>query len=185
MLGQTIKSVGGLLNGTLGIVNTGLQASVCGLNSLNQEISEFGHSLTQPMTPAQQVLAQPSLAQQVIGQINQSNGFNQITQNKPQRYSDYQLIKRGNGFVLISDGTDEYQTEVKSEQYDELIDCLKQSKNCVVYFALVNQPKTNVFPVYNGNKIVMNLWSGLENEPEESIRAMALNMIKVITEISM
>lgn len=62
MLGQTLKSVVGLCNSTLGIVNTAVVASNCGIDELNKGIKELLHSeLTEPktertLTPAQQFL---------------------------------------------------------------------------------------------------------------------------------
>lgn len=63
MLSQTFKSVVGLCNSTLGIVNTAVTASNCGLDELNKGIKELLHpEPTEPkqertLTPAQQFLA--------------------------------------------------------------------------------------------------------------------------------
>ena len=84
MLGNVIRSTTGVVNGVLGLVNTGISATACGLNTLNQEIKE----LSEPMTEAQKFLQQPSMAMEFLNQNKSTGSFGSFgkVNTQPKQY---------------------------------------------------------------------------------------------------
>lgn len=173
MLGNVIRSTTGVVNGVLGLVNTGISATACGLNSLNQEIKE----LAEPMTEAQKFLQQPSMAMEFLNK-NKPTHFGKVQPTK-----QYQRVIVYEGKVAIKDDDDIYCTELDASHYNLVIECMHHAKNVLTYLATSESGMADYFPLTNG-KVTLILWNNLQDEPSENIEQMALVMLRAIEEVN-
>ena len=174
MLGQTFRNATGLLDGVLSLVNTGLNAGVCGLNTLNQEIKD----LSEPQTEAQKYLAQPSLAQQMFT----SNKFGKVNIEpvKPK----YNIITVHSNVIAFKDIDDSiYQTNVEAKYYNVITEMMLHAKNVLNYLEVMSTGKADVFSLTNGKQSIV-LWNDLQNEDPEDIKDMARLILSAIEEVN-
>lgn len=176
MLGNVIRNATGVVDGVLGLVNTGISATACGLNTLNQEIKE----ITEPeqLTEAQKFLQQPSMAMEFLNQNRPASTFGKV-----QPVKQYQNIIVYEGKVAIKDGDDIYCTELDANHYNLVIECMHHAKNVLTYLATSESGIADYFPLTNG-KVTLILWNNLQDEPSESIEQMALVMLRAIEEVN-
>lgn len=173
MLGNVIRNATGVVDGVLGLVNTGISATACGLNTLNQEIKE----IAEPMSEAQKFLQQPSMAMEFLNQNRPSN-FGKVQPTK-----QYQSVIVYEGKVAIKDGDDIYCTELDASHYNLVIECMHHAKNVLTYLATSESGIADYFPLTNG-KVTLILWNNLQDEPSESIEQMALVILRAIEEVN-
>lgn len=173
MLGNVIRNATGVVDGVLGLVNTGISATACGLNTLNQEIKE----IAEPMSEAQKFLQQPSMAMEFLNQNRPSNF------SKVQPAKKYQHVIVYEGKVAIKDGDDIYCTELDASHYNLVIECMHHAKNVLTYLATSESGMADYFPLTNG-KVTLILWNNLQDEPSESIEQMALIILRAIEEVN-
>ena len=178
MLGNVIRSTTGVVNGVLGLVNTGIAATACGLNSLNQEIKELG----EPMTEAQKFLQQPSMAMEFLSQ-NKKATFHNFGKVQHQPNVKYNRVFIYEDKVAIRDGDDIYCTELDASHYNLVIECMHHAKNVLTYLATSENGIADYFTLTNG-KISVILWNNLQDEPSENIKSMAIVMLKAIEEVN-
>ena len=177
MLGNILRSTSNVLYSAVDIVNTGLTATACGLNTLNQEIKEISDD--KPLTEAQKFLQQPSMAMEFLNQ-NKKSGFHK----EPSPFlKEYNLIGIKDEVIVIKDGDEVYVTELSEEQYPKVISGMKSAKNLISYMHIVDKPKTDKFSIWFGNQELV-LWSDLAEVNPEEIEYMARLMIAVIEEIN-
>lgn len=176
MLGNVIRNATGVVDGVLGLVNTGITATACGLNTLNQEIKE----ITEPeqLTEAQKFLQQPSMAMEFLNQ-NKPARFGKV-QTQPKQYKCTIVYE---GKVAIKDGDDIYCTELDASHYNLVIECMHHAKNVLTYLATSESGMADYFPLTNG-KVTLILWNNLQDEPSENIEQMALVMLRAIEEVN-
>ena len=173
MLGNVIRNATGVVDGVLGLVNTGITATACGLNTLNQEIKD----IAEPLTESQKFLQQPSMAVEFLNQ------------NKPTHFGKVQLTKQYErtivyeGKVAIKDGDDIYCTELDASHYNLVIECMHHAKNVLTYLATSESGMADYFPLTNG-KVTLILWNNLQDESLENIEQMALVMLRAIEEVN-
>ena len=175
MLGNVIRSTTGVVNGVLGLVNTGITATACGLNSLNQEIKELAEP--EQLTEAQKFLQQPSMAMEFLNK-NKPTHFGKVQPTK-----QYQRTIVYEGKVAIKDGDDIYCTELDASHYNLVIECMHHAKNVLTYLATSESGIADYFPLTNG-KVTLILWNNLQDEPSENIEQMALVMLRAIEEVN-
>ena len=174
MLGNVIRNATGVVDRVLGLVNTGITATACGLNTLNQEIKE----IAEPMTEAQKFLQQPSMAMEFLNQNKPASTFGKVQPTK-----QYQSVIVYEGKVAIKDGDDIYCTELDANHYNLVIECMHHAKNVLTYLATSESGMADYFPLTNG-KVTLILWNNLQDEPSESIEQMALVMLRAIEEVN-
>lgn len=174
MLGNVIRNATGVVDGVLGLVNTGISATACGLNTLNQEIKE----IAEPLTEAQKFLQQPSMAMEFLNQNRPTSTFGKV-----QPVKQYQNIIVYEGKVAIKDGDDIYCTELDANHYNLVIGCMHHAKNVLTYLATSESGMADYFPLTNG-KVTLILWNNLQDEPSENIEQMALVMLRAIEEVN-
>lgn len=174
MLGNVIRNATGVVDGVLGLVNTGITATACGLNTLNQEIKE----IAEPMTEAQKFLQQPSMAMEFLNQNRPVSNFGKVQPTK-----QYQHVIVYEGKVAIKDGDDIYCTELDASHYNLVIECMHHAKNVLTYLATSESGMADYFPLTNG-KVTLILWNNLQDEPSENIEQMALVMLRAIEEVN-
>ncbi len=175
MLGNILRSTSNVVDGVLNIVNTGVNATACGLNTLNQEIKE----IAEPLTEAQKFLQQPSMAMEFLNQ-NKSSGFNK----EPSPFlKEYEHIGIKNEVIVIKNGDDTYVTELTEEQYPKVISGMKSAKNAINYLRIMENPKTDKFVIWFGNQELV-LWSNLTEINSGEIQYMARLMLTVIEEVN-
>lgn len=173
MLGNVIRNATGVVDGVLGLVNTGISATACGLNTLNQEIKE----IAEPLTESQKFLQQPSMAMEFLNQ-NKPTHFGKVQPTK-----QYQRTIVYEGKVAIKDGDDIYCTELDASHYNLVIECMHHAKNVLTYLATSESGMADYFPLTNG-KVTLILWNNLQDEPSENIEQMALVMLRAIEEVN-
>lgn len=174
MLGNAIRNATGVVDGVLGLVNTGISATACGLKYLNQEIKE----IAEPMTEAQKFLQQPSMAMEFLNQNKPTSTFGKVHPTK-----QYQHVIVYEGKVAIKDGDDIYCTELNASHYNLVIECMHHAKNVLTYLATSESGMADYFPLTNG-KVTLILWNNLQDEPSENIEQMALGMLRAIEEVN-
>jgi len=177
MLGNVIRNATGVVDGVLGLVNTGITATACGLNTLNQEIKE----ITEPeqLTEAQKFLQQPSMAMEFLNQ-NKPARFGKVRMQPNVAYERTIVYE---GKVAIKDGDDIYCTELDASHYNLVIECMHHAKNVLTYLATSESGMADYFPLTNG-KVTLILWNNLQDEPSENIEQMALVMLRAIEEVN-
>lgn len=173
MLGNVIRNATGVVDGVLGLVNTGITATACGLNTLNQEIKD----IAEPLTESQKFLQQPSMAMEFLNQ-NKSTHFGKVQSTK-----QYQRTIVYEGKVAIKDGDDIYCTELDASHYNLVIECMHHAKNVLTYLATSESGMADYFPLTNG-KVTLILWNNTQDEPSENIEQMALVMLRAIEEVN-
>ncbi len=178
MLGNVIRNATGVVDGVLGLVNTGITATACGLNTLNQEIKE----IAEPMTESQKFLQQPSMAMEFLNQTKKSN-FSIFGKVQHQPNVKYNRVFIYEGKVAIRDGDDIYCTELDASHYNLVIECMHHAKNVLTYLATSESGMADYFPLTNG-KVTLILWNNLQDEPSENIEQMALVMLRAIEEVN-
>lgn len=174
MLGNVIRNATGVVDGVLGLVNTGISATACGLNTLNQEIKD----IAEPLTESQKFLQQPSMAMEFLNQ-NKPSHFGKV-QTQPKQYQRTIVYE---GKVAIKDGDDIYCTELDASHYNLVIECMHHAKNVLTYLATSESGMADYFPLTNG-KVTLILWNNLQDEPSENIEQMALVMLRAIEEVN-
>lgn len=174
MLGNVIRNATGVVDGVLGLVNTGISATACGLNTLNQEIKD----IAEPLTESQKFLQQPSMAMEFLNQ-NKPSHFGKV-QTQPKQYQRTIVYEDK---VAIKDGDDIYCTELDASHYNLVIECMHHAKNVLTYLATSESGMADYFPLTNG-KVTLILWNNLQDEPSENIEQMAFVMLKAIEEVN-
>lgn len=178
MIGNVIRNATGVMDGVLGLVNTGITATACGLNTLNKEIKEIAEPIEQ-LTEAQKFLQQPSMAMEFLNQ-NKKSGFGKVNMQPNYAY-EHTIVYEGR--VAIKDGDDIYCTELDASHYNLVIECMHHAKNVLTYLAISESEMADYFPLTNG-KVTLILWNNLQNEPAETIEHMALVMLRAIEEVN-
>lgn len=173
MLGNVIRNATGVVDGVLGLVNTGITATACGLNTLNQEIKD----IAEPLTESQKFLQQPSMAMEFLSQ-NKPSHFGKV---QPTKQYERTIVYEGK--VAIKDGDDIYCTELDASHYNLVIECMHYAKNVLTYLATSESGMADYFPLTNG-KVTLILWNNLQDEPSENIEQMALVMLRAIEEVN-
>lgn len=176
MLGNVIRNATGVVDGVLGLVNTGITATACGLNTLNKEIKEIAEP--EHLTEAQKFLQQPSMAMEFLNQ-NKPVHFGKV-QTQPKQYKRTIVYE---GKVAIKDDDDIYCTKLDASHYNLVIECMHHAKNVLTYLATSESGVANYFPLTNG-KVTFILWNNLQDEPAETIEHMALVMLRAIEEVN-
>ena len=177
MLGQTIRSATGLIEGVLGLVNTGLSAGVCGLNTLNQEIKEIAHPQQPQLTEAQKFLQQPSMA---IDFIRGNSSFNKVVIEPEKKYQHIFVYED-----VIAFGLNEtiYKTNIDKKYYKDVINMMYHAKNILNYLEIKETGKADRFTLTNGKQSVI-LWDNLSNEHPDQIKDIALLVLIAIEEVN-
>lgn len=176
MIGQTFKSATGLIEGVLGLVNTGLTAGVCGLNTLNQEIKQLGSE--RQLTETEKFLQQPSLAMEFIK--GSTSNFNKVVIEPEKQYKHIFVYEN-----VIAFGSDEtiYKTNIDKRYYKDVIQMMYYAKNILNYLEIKETGVADRFTLTNGKQSVV-LWDNLSNEHPDQIRDIALLVLIAIEEVN-
>lgn len=175
MIGQTVKSATGLIEGVLGLVNTGLSAGVCGLNALNQEIKQIGNT---NLTEADKFLQQPSLAMEFVN--GNTSNFNKVVIEPVKEYKHIFIYED-----VIAFGSDEtvYKTNIDKKYFKDVVQMMYYAKNVLNYLEIKDSGVADRFTLTNGKQSVV-LWDNLSKEHPDQIKDIALLVLIAIEEVN-